>query len=173
MPKVKPLPAESLSWKCDPGSFSFKTTEDLPSLSEIIGQERALRSIDFGLGVHNNNYNIFVLGESGTGKSTTVKDIIAEKAKGEPVPDDWCYLYNFGDTDSPRALSLPPGRGVEFASDMEELVESLRRDIPKVFESKDYEKHRDEIFEGQQERTRAILFRLEQMANERGLLRSE
>jgi len=170
MPKVKPLPAESLSWKCDPGSFSFKTTEELPSLSEIVGQERALRAIDFGLGVHNNNYNIFVLGESGTGKSTTIKDIIAEKAKGEPVPDDWCYVYNFGDPDSPRALSLPPGRGSEFASDMEELVGSLRRDIPKVFESKDYEKHRDEIFEGQQERTRAIFFRLEQMANERGLL---
>ncbi len=170
MPKVKPIPAESLCWKCDTESFSFKTTDDLPSLSEIIGQDRALRAIEFGLGVRNNNYNIFVLGESGTGKSTTIKDIIAEKAKGEPVPDDWCYVYNFGDPDTPRALSLPPGRGSEFAADMEDLVGSLRRDIPKVFESKDYEKHRDEIFEGQQERTKAVFFRLEQLAGEKGFI---
>ncbi len=170
MPEVKPLPAEALSWRCDPDSFSFRTTEDLPSLTEIIGQERALRSIEFGLGVNNHNYNIFVLGESGTGKDTTIKDIIAEKAKGEPVPDDWCYVYNFADPDAPRALNLPPGKGSEMTVDMDELIEALRRDIPKVFESKDYEKHRDEIFEGQQERTRALFFRLEQKANEKGLI---
>lgn len=170
MPNVKSLSLEELRWKCDTDLFSFKTTEDLPSLSEIIGQERALKAIDFGLGIVNHNYNIFVLGESGTGKSTTVKDIIEKKAKDEPVPDDWCYVFNFSDPDAPKSLSLPPGRGSEFAGDMDELVDSLRRDIPKVFESKDYEKHRDEIIEGQQDRTRAIFFRLEQRAMERGLM---
>ncbi len=170
MPKVNPLPAEELSWRCDPRSFPFKTTGEIPSLQEIIGQERAMRAIDFGLGVANHNYNIFVLGESGTGKSSTIKDIIEAKAKNEPVPDDWCYVFNFSDPDCPMAINLPPGSGFLLAGDMDELIEVLRRDIPKVFESKDYEKHRDEILEGQQERTRAIFFRLEQKALERGFI---
>lgn len=170
MSKISPLSVDDLSWKCDPGQFSFATTAELPSLQEIIGQQRALRSIDFGLGIQNHNFNIYVLGDSGTGKATTVRDIVEAKAKAEAVPDDWCYVFNFSDTDCPRALSLPPGIGSEFAVEMDDLVEALRRDIPRVFESKDYEKHRDEIFEGQQERTRAIFFRLEQKVNERSLL---
>lgn len=170
MPKVNPLPAEDLFWRCPPERFSFATTEELPSLSEIIGQDRALRSIDFGLGITNHNYNIFVLGDTGVGKSTTVKDIIEAKAKGERAPDDWCYVFNFDDPDTPTAINLPPGRGTEFSVEMDELIESLRRDIPRVFESKDYEKHRDEILEGQQERTRALFFRLEQRALEKGLV---
>lgn len=170
MPKVKALPPDELSWRCPPERFSFATTGELPSLSEIIGQDRALSSIDFGLGIADHNYNIFVLGDAGVGKETTVRDIIEKKAKGEPVPDDWCYVFNFEDADCPTAISLPPGRGADFASDMDELVDSLRRDIPRVFESKDYEKHRDEILEGQQERTRNLFFRLEQKAMEKGLI---
>ncbi|MFQ5735796.1 MAG: Lon protease family protein [Thermodesulfobacteriota bacterium] len=170
MLKVSPLPAQELCWKCPTEAFPFNTTDDIPSLEEVIGQERALRSIDFGLGVVNNNYNVFVLGESGTGKSTTVKEIVKNRARNEPVPDDWCYVFNFSSPDCPTALNLPPGKGAEFAVEMDDLVESLKRDIPKVFESKDYEKHRDEILESQQERTRAVFLRMEQLAAEKGLM---
>src|SRR3972149_9299962 len=170
MRKVSPLPAEELFWRCPPERFSFATTEELPSLAEIIGQDRALRSIEFGLGITNHNYNIFVLGDTGVGRETTVRDIVERKAKAEPVPDDWCYVFNFEDADTPTAINLPPGRGSEFSADMDELIDSLRRDIPKVFESKESEKHRDEILEGQQERTRNLFFRLEQKAIEKGLI---
>ncbi|MCL4873028.1 Lon protease family protein [bacterium] len=170
MPREKRLPVEELAWRCSPERFSFATTNELASLQEIIGQDRALRSIQFGLGITNHNYNIFVLGDTGVGKSTSIKEIIEARAKGEPVPDDWCYVFNFEDVDTPTAISLPPGRGADFAAEMDELVETLLRDIPKVFESKDYEKHRDEIIEGQQERTRSLFFRLEQRAMERGLV---
>ncbi len=165
----KLLPGD-LAWSCDPAAFSFKTTAELPALGEIIGQDRALKSIEFGLGITNHNYNIYVLGEGGTGKFTTVKAIIDEKARKEPVPDDWCYVYNFDDPDCPTAINLRPGTGDELAAEMEELVLALRRDIPKVFESKDYEKHRDEIIDGQQERTRAIFSRLEQRVEEKGFV---
>ena len=170
MAKINPLPPEELSWRCAAERFSFATTDEVASLSEIIGQDRALRSIEFGLGITNHNYNVFVLGESGVGKETTVKDLLERKAKDEPVPDDWCYVFNFGDPDSPMALNLPPGSGSEFSGDMDELVDSLKRDIPRVFESKDYEKHRDEILEGQQERTKNLFFRFEQKAVEKGLI---
>jgi lon-related putative ATP-dependent protease len=168
--KPRSLTLDELTWRCDPALFSFATTADLPELKEIIGQDRALRSLEFGLGIENPNYNVFVLGEGGTGKYTTVKNAIEQKAKDEPVPDDWCYVYNFTEPDSPMALNLPAGRGGEFAEELAEVVAFLRRDIPKVFESKDYESHRDEIIEGQQERTRTLFARLEKIAEEKGFV---
>ncbi len=170
MDKAKPLLPEELGWRCRTDTFSFNTTDDLSSLQEIVGQERAMRSIEFGLGVSNHKYNVFVLGESGTGKSSTVKEIISERARHEPVPDDWCYVFNFSNPDCPTALRLPPGKGGALAVEMDALVEALKRDIPRVFESKDYEKHRDEIIDGQQERTRSMFLRLEQLVAEKGLM---
>jgi len=170
MAKPEQLAAQDLSRRCDPAAFSFKTTEELPTLQEIIGQDRALKSIEFGLAIENNFYNIYVLGERGTGKHTTVMNYISDKAKGEGVPDDWCYVFNFTDPDGPTAINLPPGKGYEFVGEMDELIEALRRDIPKVFESKDYESHRDEILDGQQERTKALFSRLEKVVAEKGFL---
>ncbi len=164
------LKRDELTWRCDPGLFSFATTEELPQLNEIIGQARAIDSLEFGLGIENANYNVFVLGEGGTGKYTTVKNAIEQKAKEESVPDDWCYVFNFVEPDSPVALNLPAGRGAEFAGEVAEVVAILKRDIPKVFESKDYESHRDEILEGQQERTRVLFSRLEKVADEKGFV---
>ncbi len=168
MAKPLSLASDQLSWVCDRSVFAFKTTEELGMLSDIIGQQRALTSIEFGLSITNSNYNVFVLGEGGTGKHTTVKNIIEKKAKSEPVPDDWCYVFNFVEPDTPAAINLPPGKGLELVSEMDKLINSLKMDIPKVFESKDYERHRDEIFEGQHERTRVLFSRLEQVAEEKG-----
>ena len=170
MPRPNPLAPEELYHRCDPSLFDFNTTDDIASLDEIIGQERALKAIEFGLGIGNHGYNIYVLGEGGTGKASTVKAILEEKAKDEPVPDDWCYVYNFSDPDRPKALNLPPGMGSTLRDDMDELIEAIRRDIPKVFESKDYEKHRDEILAGQQERTKVLFQRLEQLVQSKGFV---
>lgn len=168
--KIQPVLPDKLKWTCDPQSFSFKTTNELPTLEGTIGQERALKAMDFGLGLASHGFNIYVLGEGGTGKTTTVKSLLEKKAKDEKIPDDWFYVYNFIDPDRPFALNLPAGSGIELKGDMEELVEALRRDIPKVFESKDYERHRDEILDGQQERTKALFYRLEQKAQEKGFV---
>ncbi|MBI5599064.1 MAG: AAA family ATPase [Deltaproteobacteria bacterium] len=171
MAKVKPLTAEELCSTCDPKSVPFNSTGDVKDVAPgVIGQERAVKSLDFGLGLMEDGYNIYVLGESGTGKTSIVKARLEEKAAAEHVPDDWCYVYNFSDPDRPNALSLPPGTGVVVKEDMNELVEKLRRDIPRVFESKDYEKHRDEIIEGQQERTKALFHKMEQKAQEKGFI---
>lgn len=170
MGKVKPLSAEQLTCRCDPKVFKFDTTAELESLTEIIGQQRALRALDFGLGMSDHGYNIYVLGETGTGKASTVKASLERSAKDEPVPVDWCYIYNFNDPDRPRALSIPPGMGTELRRDMFDLVTSLKRDIPKVFDSKDYEMHRDEIIEGQEERTKPIFHRLEKLASDKDFI---
>lgn len=168
MDKKYEIPLSSLYWHCDESHFDFKTTSDLKPLKGIIGQERALKSLDFGLGVLNNGYNIYVLGDSGTGKESVVKDLLKEKAATEPSPDDLCYVFNFNDSDKPAAIILPSGDGVAFKNDMFKLVEALLKDIPQVFESKDYESHRDEILDGQQERTKNIFNRVDRKCDKDG-----
>jgi lon-related putative ATP-dependent protease len=153
---------------CDPNIFIFNTTDDLPVFTGTIGQGRALDALDFGLSLESAGFNIFLLGENGTGRMTTIKAILAQKALSEPIPFDWCYVYNFKDPDTPVAVSLEPGVAVVFQRDMEELIKILRIEIPKVFESKEYEKQKKKITEEAQKKQREIFDSLEEEAQAKG-----
>ncbi|MBI5075363.1 MAG: AAA family ATPase [Nitrospirae bacterium] len=165
---LRPLSIEELYHCCDPSVFAFNTTDELPEAIETIGQERALRAIDFGLNLENSGFNIFMLGENGTGKMTTIKSFLSKKAADEPVPSDWCYVYNFKDTDVPLAISLAPGMASLFHKDMEELVKTLRVEIPKIFESKEYEKQKSQIIEGFQQKQKEYFSALDEDAKAKG-----
>ncbi|MHB8882075.1 MAG: Lon protease family protein [Thermodesulfovibrionales bacterium] len=153
---------------CRPESLPFTTTEDLPELIETIGQDRALSAIDFGLNLDNKGFNIYLLGENGTGKTTTIKALLSAKAAAETVPADWCYVYNFEDPDIPRAISMEPGSAVVFHKDMEELIKVLRLEIPKIFESKEYEKQKSSILEAFQLKQKGLFSGLEEDAQAKG-----
>jgi predicted ATP-dependent protease len=153
---------------CDPDTFTFNTTDDLPEFKETIGQERALHALDFGLSLESTGFNIFLLGEHGTGKMTTVRSFLSEKAMNEPVPKDWCYVYNFKDPDIPVTISLEPGQATLFQKDMDEVIKILRVEIPKVFESKEYEKQRNKIIEESQRKQKEIFTSLEAEAQDKG-----
>ncbi len=153
---------------CDPEIFSFATTDDLPDGKETIGQERALNALDFGLGLVSTGFNIYVLGAYGTGKLTTVKSFLSRKAMNEPVPQDWCYVYNFSDPDAPVAISMNPGEAVIVQKNMEELIKILKAEIPKVFESKEYEKQRNKVIEESQKKQKDTFASLEQEAQDKG-----
>ena len=149
---------------CEPSELPFETTDEITPLKETVGQKRALSALKFGLGIESHGFNIYILGESGTGKMTTIKTILEEKAKNEPVPNDWCYVYNFKNTDVPKALSLFPGTGITFQKDMDELVNVLRLEIPKIFDSKEYEKQRAKIIEDFQQKQKKFFTDLEEEA---------
>jgi lon-related putative ATP-dependent protease len=153
---------------CAPDIFTFNTTDELPDVKETIGQEKALHALDFGLSLDSAGFNIFILGEHGTGKMTTVKSFLSRKAMNEPVPQDWCYVYNFKDPDTPVAISLNPGDAVVFQKNMEELIKILKVEIPKVFESKEYEKQKNKIIEESQKKQKEIFSSLEEEAQEKG-----
>ncbi len=165
---ARELTEKDLCKHCDPSIFSFSTTEELPPFEGTIGQERALSAIDFGLNLQSKGFNIFVLGESGTGKTSTIRTLIRRKAETEKVPPDWCYVYNFKDPDVPLAISLPPGKALEFKKDMEELIESLKKEIPRVFESKEYEKQKNRILEEFQKRQKELFSAVEEEAESKG-----
>ena len=168
------VPVERLRWVCDASCFSFRCTEDLAPLQEFIGQDRAVKAIDFGLAVDRPGYNIFVTGMTGTGKSSIVtkhlEALVAQRVSSgqAPPPSDWCYLHNFSDGDRPNIIKLPAGMGKAFKVGLERLQEVLRAEVPKAFSSEDYEAQRKQITEENQTAQRQIFQRLEEDARAQG-----
>ena len=155
------LPAGALSRPCDPASLTFETTDELPDLQDVIGQPRALRALELGSEVSGPGYNIFVLGQPGSGRTTLSQEYLVRKAESEPVPDDWCYVDNFEQLHRPRALRLPAGRGIEFRKEMDGLIERCQQDIPRTFESEEYTRDRDRIVSEVKKQQEAEFLRLQ------------
>ena len=162
------LNPEELCWRCDPNQFEFASTEDLPPLEGTIGQDRALAAIDFGIGIRDSGFNLFILGQPGTGRTSTIKKILSSHAEKQPVPDDWCYIHDLEDGARPEYIRLPAGMGKEFKKDVDHLVERLTEEIPKIFEGKEYEKQKHRIASEYQKKNNNLFQELEQEATAKG-----
>ena len=143
--KYPEVPVEKLRWVCPPESLPFESTKEVPVCMQIIGQERALKAIRLGLEMESLGYNIFIVGLVGTGRNTTIKCLLEEIDKTGKIPDDLCYLNNFKDPDQPKCVCLPAGQGKAFKKEMDDLIESLKKNIPLIFESEEYQKQRREL----------------------------
>ena len=122
----------------DSDRLGFADTSELSPLDATIGQERAVAALVFGLQMESAGFNIFVCGPAGTGKTSLVRQTVRRLAQALPAPPDWCYVNNFQDPTQPTCLSFPSGAGQAFKQAIAVLVESLRGDIPSLFESKAY-----------------------------------
>ena len=164
-----------LRWSCDPESFSFQCTDELVPLQEFIGQERAISAIEFGLGVDQPGYNIFVSGMTGTGKSSVVKahleQVVAKRKlpADQAPPPDWCYVHNFADADRPKIISMSAGTGKRFRSRMERLRDDLQHDVAAAFTNEEYEAQRKAIAEENQSGQRKLFQELDGEAQAKGL----
>ena len=168
MSEIKSLLPEELSHNCDPDSLGFATTADVAALTGPLGQERATNAVEFGLGIETEGFNVYAAGRPGTGRNTSVMEHATRKAKSENPPDDWCYVYNFRDPYRPRAIHMSPGKGPEFASDMDEFVKTARVEMPRAFESDNYEKRKNEILDSIQRKREAMLTELQKESAELG-----
>ena len=110
-----PLLVEQLRWRCDPARLGFETTESVPPLMATVGQERGVGAIELGVAVDAPGYNVFVAGPSGTGRTTTVRQQLADAAHRLPPAPDWCYLHNFDAPSQPVAVQFPAGTGAAVA----------------------------------------------------------
>ena len=152
--RPQPLEASELRRVVEPASLGFKTTEELEPITGLIGQDRALKAIQFGANIKSHDYNIFVLGPAASGKSTAVKGYLGPKAAEAETPPDWVYVNNFDNPNRPKALQLPHGRGKVLARGMVAALDELRSVLPALFEGEDYQVRRrviDEQFRSGQE----------------------
>lgn len=166
---MKPLTKDELYHRCDPASLSFDTTSELEEISEMIGQERAVEAVLFGIGIRREGYNLFALGPSGTGKHTLVRGFIAEQAAREATPKDWCYINNFAQSTKPLRLELPPGRGRELQKDIDQLIDELRTALPAAFETESFRTRRQSIDEEIEERHEEAFRNLGEEAQQKGV----
>ncbi|MCB9133150.1 MAG: AAA family ATPase [Anaerolineales bacterium] len=162
------LSAEQLRRLCSPDDLSFQSTAELELLDDIIGQERATRAIEFGLDIPYYGYNIFALGPSGAGKTTTITQYLERKAATLPIPNDWAYVNDFERPDEPKALRLPPGGGAKLRDRFDQLLDELEELLPKAFESENYEQHRKEMVQELDERRQRVVEAMEASARSQG-----
>ena len=132
------LDIKQLYNRCDPSIFDFATTDDLKLLKQPIGQSSALEAVKFGSSIHQDGYNLFVMGESGSGKHSVVTNFLKNKSKKENNVSDWCYVNNFVNHQKPIVIKLEASHAHQFKADIDELISLVKTILPSTFDSNNY-----------------------------------
>ena len=165
----KEIPVEKLRWRLDPATLPFATTDELEPLKEIIGQDRGVEAFGFGMGMNKPGYNVFVTGLANTGRMSTVKRLLEEISKKDGrVPDDLCYVNNFKNPEAPILLRLKAGMGVKFKKEIHDFVETLKKQVPQLFESQDYLNRKKEIMVEYENKGKSFFKDLDKKVREEG-----
>lgn len=167
---IQELSAEQIYRVCPPTAFEARTSAEAPALESIIGQERAVRSLQFGLGIQSKGFNIYVAGLPGTGKTTAVRQFLEQLARDKPVPPDWCYVHDFHNPERPNAIRFSPGKAVQFKTDMENLLRLVVQDIRAAFESEEFIKQQEETIRSFEQKKQAIFETLNEQARQKGFI---
>ncbi|MFW5771649.1 MAG: Lon-like protease helical domain-containing protein, partial [Spirochaetota bacterium] len=146
----------------------FSTTSDIDAFDGIIGQDRALHALRFGLRVKGKGFNVYVSGPPGIGKMTSVQSFLEDIAKDRETPPDWCYLNNFKNPYEPVAIQFPAGKGKEFRRDMDDVIERLEKELPQAFTSEDYSRRQEEELKQVQQEQEQKINEINEKAREKG-----
>ena len=149
-------------------NLEFETTEQITPIREIIGQNRAVEAIKFGLKMKQKGYNIYVSGASGIGRTSYTYNLIEKNFKSNNNLKDWVYVNNFKNTNEPISLSFKCGEGKEFKKDIEDIIEKLKNEVPKIFNSKEYEYHSTILMSELESNIENIINELNEFAKPRG-----
>lgn len=171
MPKKNPypeVPVPHLRWRLDPASLPFETTDDLEPLREILGQKRAVQAFKFGMGIDRQGYNVFVTGMPGSGRMSMVRKLLEEISKKDKVPDDLCYVNNFKNPEAPILIRLEGGAGIRFKKAVSSFVDTLKKQIPQLFESQEYINMKKEIMEAYEAKGKAFFKNLDERVKAEG-----
>jgi len=121
-----------------PSALTVAEIRKIRSSKAILGQNRALSAINFGIQMPPNGYHIVSSGPKGVGRTSLTLDVISQYAQTLPTPDDWCYVANFEDFNKPIALHLPAGLGTTFAKEMSHMALLLKQGLQNAFTEETY-----------------------------------
>jgi predicted ATP-dependent protease len=162
------LPARMLRWYVDPSQLDFPSTAFVAPLDGIIGQDRALESLKIGAQILSPGYNIFVSGLSGTGRMTTIKNILEGISSDGELLRDYAFVHNFCNDDQPRLLRLPKGRAMPLHDAIGQAITYLKTQIPKMFEDETFRAGRSKIVDEFQDKERRMLEEFEERLKPEG-----
>ena len=165
---IHKLSTNELHLTCDPASMNCKSSAEIGSTGTIIGQDRAVRAMRFGLDIQKKGFNIFVAGHPGTGRTTAIERFLDEIANAKPAPDDWCYVNNFDDSYRPHAIRLPAGQAHEFQRGIEGMVKSITQEIQTAFEGEQYANERENALKSFQEQKEQLIEKVGEFAQKNG-----
>lgn len=169
MAAPEPLSPAALYRRCDESLLDFRSAADLPALDQAFGQARAHEALHFAVDMPGPGYNVFVMGESGSGRHGVVRRLLERRSAGEPCPGDWCHVHSFGDATRPRALPLPAGRGARLRDDMRKFVLDMSKAIPAALDSDDFRQRIEAIQQEYKQREEEALQSLGRESADKGL----
>lgn len=153
---------------CNPDIFKFDTTAELNDNNLVYGQDRGIKALEFGLSVDVKGYNLYLEGPTGVGKTMYTKHYLNSIAKTKKTPPDWCYIYNFENSNEPIAVSLPAGQGKVFEETMNTFIKDIRIDLKRTFSNEDFEKEKALIKQEFEEKRNVLLEKLNKKSMQHG-----
>ncbi|TBU92934.1 Lon protease family protein [Phytopseudomonas dryadis] len=163
------LAPDALTRPFAPEQFAFTTTDDLEPFRGVLGQERAVEALQFGVAMPRPGYNVFVMGEPGTGRFSFVKRYLQAEGKRLETPSDQVYVNHFDEPREPRAIELPAGTASAFIADINVLIDNLLATFPAVFEHPSFQQKKSAIDRAFNKRYDQALDVIERLALERGI----
>src|SRR5579863_1228981 len=168
VPPTAELTASELKARVPLDAVSLERAAASDGDAELFGQSRALDAIRLAIGIDAPGYNVYVSGLRSRHERETVMRILSEKAATMPTPGDWVYVNNFRNPESPVAIYLKPGQGVELRARMTELVSFVLEQLPKAFRREDFDQERTALRDKYNKRAQELFGGLEQKAREKG-----
>ncbi len=168
------IPPDKARWSMDPSELPFSCTDQIKPPEMFIGQDRAVKAIEFGLGMDAPGYNIFVSGMSGTGKSTVIRSHLEAAVERRTAQNgaqefhDWVYLHNFERPDQPSAARLPQGTGTDLTATAEQLLQVVVNDLPAALSDDAYTERMREFNEQTANVRRELISEVERGADQQG-----
>ena len=111
----------------------------------FVGHERAKEALAFGLAMDAIGFNVFAMGEHGTGRQTLIKRMLTESAKQQPTPVEWCYINNFDDNHAPHKLYVSAGDGKQLVARINTFIDELIGLFPELFDNPSYQRQKAAI----------------------------
>ena len=164
------LTPDMLKWTPDRKTLAFKTTADLEPQKEIIGQKRGVEAFRFGMGMVKKGYNLFVTGQPGFGRLSTVRKLLSELADKSETPCDICYVNNFKQPEAPVMLRFKSGDGSRFKKGMQDFLDVVKREAPQLFESEEYIARKNQIAEAHEKKVMTFYKAIEDQVKDTGLV---
>lgn len=129
---------------------------------------RAFNAMQAGFDIKSRDYNIFVAGDTGTGRRTFVRQTVEKVAKNRDEASDWIYVHNFDDQWSPNAIALKAGTAKLLQKDIKKLLEDSIKSLENLFDGEVYQQKAQELKTEYDEKQKALWNQITEKAKELG-----